>query len=36
MEGTITMRNRRELLPGTPGTVVAIELQAREASKVGL
>jgi two-component sensor histidine kinase len=36
MEGTITMRNRADLLPGTPGTVVAIELKARESGKVGL
>ena len=36
LEGTITMRNRRDTLPGMAGTVVAIELRAQEGHKVGL
>jgi two-component sensor histidine kinase len=36
LEGTITMRNRRDTLPGMAGTVVAIELRAHEGNRVGL
>jgi two-component sensor histidine kinase len=36
LDGTITMRNRRDLHPGDPGTVVTIELPAAEAERVGL
>ncbi len=36
LDGIITMRNRSELEPGAPGTVVAIELPVQEAQKVGL
>jgi two-component sensor histidine kinase len=36
LDGTITMRNRSDVRPGEPGTVVAIELPAMEAQRVGL
>ena len=36
LEGTITMRNRSDVHPGEPGTVVAIELPAAELQRVGL
>jgi two-component sensor histidine kinase/PAS domain-containing protein len=36
LDGTITMRNRRDTLPGETGTVVAIELPAREPERIGL
>ncbi len=36
LEGTITMRNRHEIEPGSPGTVVTIELAAQEAQRTGL
>jgi two-component sensor histidine kinase len=36
LDGTITMRNRRDIRPGQSGTVVAIELPAAELQRVGL
>ncbi len=36
LHGTITMRSRNEVCPGESGTVVAIELPAPEAQRVGL
>ncbi len=36
LDGTITMRNRRDIRPGESGTVVAIELPAAELQRVGL
>jgi two-component sensor histidine kinase len=36
LDGTITMRNRGETRPGENGTVVAIELPAREPERIGL
>ncbi len=36
LDGTITMRNRRDSDPGAQGTVVAIEVPVQEAQRVGL
>ncbi|MGO8873912.1 MAG: sensor histidine kinase [Acidimicrobiales bacterium] len=36
LDGTITMRNRRDTVPGDRGTVVTIELPAQETQPLGL
>jgi hypothetical protein len=36
LDGTITMRNRRDTDPEARGTVVAIEVPVQEAQRVGL
>jgi len=35
LDGSITMRNRREVDPAQSGTMVIIELPAREAQPIG-